>query len=89
MAHQDMGKAIDKILANKFIKLMEENAFGIDHLEVVACEAQRELTQKLTGHQQALFNAMDDAVTAADTVKLEKAFRIGFLEGMKVGVKLL
>lgn len=84
-----MDKAINEILANKFLKLMEENAFDNSRHDAAVCCAEKEFTETLNDNQQKLFSDLDELYHESETDRMERAFRLGFLEGMKVGVKLL
>lgn len=84
-----MEKQINEILANKFTELCEENAFESNGIEGTVCFAENEFTKTLNDEQQKLFNDLDELYHDSESDKMERAFRLGFLEGVKVGVKLL
>lgn len=81
-----MEKTVNKLLSDKFLKLIEEGG-NIENRRFGEgiCLAQEELISSLSEKQLKLFQELEGLIIDNETDKMERMFRIGFLEGLNVG----
>jgi hypothetical protein len=81
--------AIQKVIVDRFHQLLEECAEQKHAKEWAICEAQREFIATLTPDQINMFFHIDSLIISAETDKMEKMFRLGFIDGLKTGEAIL
>jgi len=81
-----LEQLLNKALADTFLKLLEDGKLdGNRSTQTQICHLQKELAKNLSSEQAKELYEIDNLIASSETEKLEVAFRLGFLEGMKAG----